>query len=69
MGHNPKLAGAWYDLGILYAQQKRDELAKEAFQNYLANAPRDDTASRKDAEDRLKTYQGTDDGKRSLKKK
>jgi hypothetical protein len=62
------MASAYYDLGILYSQNKQDEKAKEAFSKYLEYAPRDD-AARKDAEDRLKTFEGADAGKRPLKKK
>jgi Flp pilus assembly protein TadD len=50
-----KLAKAYYDLGILYAQERKTAEAREAFENYLKNGAGEDAASRKDAEDRLKT--------------
>ena len=44
--------------GVLYAQEKKTNEAREAFENYLKYGTHEDAASRKDAEDRLKTFKG-----------
>jgi hypothetical protein len=49
-------APAYYDLGILYTQEKKNAQAKDAFESYLKYGVHEDAASRKDAEDRLKTF-------------
>ena len=56
MQKNPKLAKAYYDLGILYSQDKKTAEAREAFEKYLQYGAGEDAASRKDAEERLKTF-------------
>jgi tetratricopeptide (TPR) repeat protein len=53
---NPRLAKAYYDLGLLYAQDKKNAEARQAFEKYLQYGTNEDAASRKDAEERLKTY-------------
>ncbi len=60
---DPKLAKAYYDLGILYSQEKKTTEAKAAFENYLKYGTSESAADRKEAEDRLKTFKGYDDGK------
>ena len=60
-----KHARAWYDLGILYSQEKNTEGAKEAFEKYLEYGTSEDAASRRDAEDRLKTFKGYDEGQKA----
>jgi tetratricopeptide (TPR) repeat protein len=59
---NPKLAKAYYDLGIMYSQERKNPEARAAFEKYLENGPHEDAASRKDAEERLKSFKGTSDG-------
>jgi hypothetical protein len=54
---NPKLAGAYYDLGVLHAQSRRHEEALTAFRNYLKYGVNEDPKSRKEAEDRVKTLE------------
>jgi tetratricopeptide (TPR) repeat protein len=54
--HNPKLASAHYDLGILYSQEKRPGDALNSFKKYLQYAPNDD-GSRKDVEERVKSLE------------
>ena len=53
---NPRLAKAYYDLGILYSQDKKTAEARAAFEKYLQYGTNEDAASRKDAEERLKTF-------------
>ena len=53
---NPRLAKAYYDLGILYSQEKKTAEARAAFEKYLQYGTNEDAASRKDAEERLKTF-------------
>ena len=53
---DPRHAPAYYDLGILYSQERKTAEAKEAFENYLKYGVHEDAASRKDAEERLKTF-------------
>jgi len=55
---NPRLAKAYYDMGLLYAQDKKNAEAKAAFEKYLqyGAGAGEDAASLKDAEERLKTY-------------
>ncbi len=53
---NPRLAKAYYDLGIMYSQERRNAEARDAFQKYLDYGTGEDAASRKDAEERLKTF-------------
>ena len=55
---NPRYAPAYYDLGILYSQEKKPAEAREAFEKYLQYGVKEDAASRKEAEDRLKTFTG-----------
>ncbi len=58
-----KHAKAYYDLGILYSQEKQERPRRRAaFENYLKYGTHEDAGSRKDAEDRLKTFKGTADG-------
>ena len=40
----------------MYSQEKKTAEAREAFENYLEYGTNEDAASRKDAEDRLKTF-------------
>ena len=54
IGHNPRLAKAYYDLGILYSQERRVEDSANAFRKYLEYGTSEDAPSRKDAEERLK---------------
>ncbi|HSZ83290.1 MAG TPA: tetratricopeptide repeat protein, partial [Polyangia bacterium] len=63
LDRDPKLAKAYYDLGIMYSQEKKAAAAKEAFENYLKNGAGEDAASRKDAEDRLKTFKDVEKSK------
>ena len=53
---NPRLAKAYYDLGLLYSQDKKNTEAREAFEKYLQYGTNEDAASRKDAEERLQTF-------------
>ena len=53
---NPRLAKAYYDLGILYSQEKKAAEARAAFEKYLQYGTNEDAASRKDAEERLETF-------------
>ena len=53
---NPRLAKAYYDLGLLYSQDKKNAEARAAFEKYLQYGTNEDAASRKDAEERLKTF-------------
>src|SRR6185369_13406629 len=62
VARDAKHARSYYDLGILYSQEKNREGAKEAFEKYLEYGTSEDAASRRDAEDRLKTFKGYDDG-------
>jgi tetratricopeptide (TPR) repeat protein len=62
IARDPKHARAYYDLGILYSQDKKTQEAKEAFEKYLEYGKSEDPAARKDAEERLKTFKGYNDG-------
>ena len=55
---NPRFAPAYYDLGILYSQEKKTTEARAAFEKYLQLGTNEDPASRKDAQDRLATFKG-----------
>ena len=55
---DPKFAKAYYDLGIMYSQEKKTAEARAAFEKYLQYGTSEDSASRKDAEDRLATFKG-----------
>jgi tetratricopeptide (TPR) repeat protein len=46
---NPKLAKAYYDLRLLYSQDKKNAEARAAFEKYLQYGVNEDAASRKDA--------------------
>ena len=59
---NPKLAKAYYDMGIMYAQERKNREARAAFEKFLEYGSNEDPASRKDAEERLKTVKGYIDG-------
>ncbi len=56
MQKNPRLAKAYYDLGLLYSQDKKNAEARAAFEKYLQYGTNEDAASRKDAEERLKSF-------------
>ena len=59
------LAGAHYDLGILYSQQKRPTRTRWAPSRSTSQpAPRPTPPSRKDAEDRVKANEGAGRGKK-----
>ena len=53
---NPRLAKAYYDMGLLYSQDKKNAEAKAAFEKYLQYGTNEDAASRADAQERLKTF-------------
>jgi len=59
---NPRLAKAYYDLGILYSQERRTSEAAAAFRKYLETGTSEDAASRKDAEERLKSLEAAGPG-------
>ena len=50
---------AYYDLGVLYTQDKKNAEAREAFEKYLKYGVHEDAASRKEAEERLKTFKSS----------
>ena len=54
---NPRLAKAYYDLGLMYSQEKKTAEARAAFEKYLKYGVSEDAASRKDAEERLKSLE------------
>ena len=53
---NPKMAKAYYDLGMMYAQEHKNPEARTAFEKYLEYGTHEDASHRKDAEDRLKSF-------------
>jgi tetratricopeptide (TPR) repeat protein len=54
---DPSLSGAYYDLGLLYSQDRRHEQALDAFRKYLSTSDHRDSASEKDAEERIKSLE------------
>ena len=42
MQKNPRLAKAYYDLGLLYAQDKKNAEARAAFEKYLQYGTNED---------------------------
>ena len=46
----------------MYSQERKNPEARAAFEKYLEYGSHEDAASRKDAEERLKTFKGTSDG-------
>ena len=55
--YDPLLSGAYYDLGLLYAQDRRYEAALAAFKKYLATNDKHDPASEQDAQERIKSLE------------
>ena len=54
---DPRMSGAYYDLGLLYSQDRRYEEALAAFKKYLATSDRRDPASEQDAQERIKSLE------------
>jgi hypothetical protein len=44
-------------MGLLYSQERRGEEAANAFRKYLEHGTSEDAASRKDAAERLKSFE------------
>jgi tetratricopeptide (TPR) repeat protein len=65
IARDPRHARAYYDLGVLYSQDKKTQEAKEAFEKYLEYGRSEDAESRRDAEERLKTFKGYTDGEKA----
>ena len=63
--HNPKLAGAYYDLGVLHAQARRQEEALTAFRNYLKYGINEDPKSRRTPRTGVKTLEAPSPRRRS----
>jgi tetratricopeptide (TPR) repeat protein len=55
---DPTLSGGYYDLGLLYSQDRRYDDALNAFRKYLASSEHLDAESRRDAEERIKSLEG-----------
>ena len=58
---NPKMAKAYYDLGLMYSQERKNPEARAAFEKYLEYGSNEDPGHRKDAQDRLKAFAGASD--------
>ena len=57
MQKNPRLAKAYYDMGLLYSQEQEERRGARGVREVPAStAANEDAASRKDAEERLKTF-------------
>ena len=46
----------------MYSQERKGPEARAAFEKYIQYGTHEDACSRKDAEERLKTFKGTADG-------
>jgi len=54
---DPLLSAAYYDMGLLYSQDRRYDEALGAFKKYLATNDKHDPASERDAQERIKSLE------------